>query len=367
MLAAIGAAESRPPVLSVPYFHEDAAVPAVEAVLYGLGLHVLGMLPVQPLAMGRAEFSPLIRPLRHDDPLAAADAAKGAQHLSSGSLRRRRFVPMAVGVAPAGRTAVPLRRAVRRKDLAADRAFRFPFHCSLDLPVHAKVELVRVFIVVADGFFHVQVHIGALAELVGEAEADVVPRALVFIGRAEEACGVAGFNVLIAEEFMEHVGLDVEGALFADVLTEAETDAANQAVDSIELDVRILARRVVSIGDVSVLDLSLKLDVPVVAQVFLAAVFGTGRVHEVAVIADNFFAESSRVQLEIVGQSAELQDVVRVMAFIAQPRVIEPDAAAAYVAFTGYVLVVRRAAHVVNRHALTMFAVFTVVHPRIVA
>ena len=60
LLAAIGAAESRPPVLSVPYFHEDAAVPAAEGVLYGLGLHVFGMLPVQPLAVGRAELRPLI-------------------------------------------------------------------------------------------------------------------------------------------------------------------------------------------------------------------------------------------------------------------------------------------------------------------
>ena len=300
LLAAIGAAESRPPVLSVPYFYEDAAVPAAEAMLYGLRLHVFGMLPVQPLAVGRAEFPPLVRPLGHDDQLAAADAAEGTQRLSAaGSLRRRRFVPMAVGIAPADGAAVSLRRAVRRKDFAADRALRFPFHRSLDLPVHAEVELIRVFVVVADGFFHVQVHIGALAELMGEAEADVVPRAFVFVGRAEEACGVAGFDVLVAEEFMEHVSLDVEGALFADILTEAEADAANQAVDGVELDVRILARRVVGVGDMSVLDLSLGLDVPVVAQVFLAAVFGAGRVHEVAVVAGYFFAEGSRVQLEI--------------------------------------------------------------------
>ena len=128
LLAAIGAAESRPPVLSVPYFHEDTAVPAAEGVLYGLGLHVFGMLPVQPLAMGRAEFPPLVCPLGHDDLLAAADAAEGAQHLSSGSLRRRRFVPMAVGVAPAIRAAISLRRPVCRKHLSADGADCFPFH-----------------------------------------------------------------------------------------------------------------------------------------------------------------------------------------------------------------------------------------------
>ena len=55
------------------------------------------------------------------------------------------------------------------------------------------------------------------------------------------------------------------------------------------------------------------------------------------------------------------------MALVAQPRIVEPDAAAAYVALAGYVLVVRRTAHVVDGHALTMFAVFAVVHPRIVA
>ena len=83
LLAAVGAAESRPPVLGVPYFHEDAAIPAIEAMLYGLRLYVFGMLPVQPLAVGRAEFPPLVRTLRHDDQLAAADAAKGAQRLSA--------------------------------------------------------------------------------------------------------------------------------------------------------------------------------------------------------------------------------------------------------------------------------------------
>ena len=128
LLTAIGAAESRPPVLGIPYFHEDAAVPAAEGVLYGLGLHVFGMLPVQPLAVGRAEFSPLVRPLGHDDLLAAADAAKGAQRLSNGPLRRRRFVPMAVGIAAAGGAAILLRRPVRRKLLAADGTFRQSVH-----------------------------------------------------------------------------------------------------------------------------------------------------------------------------------------------------------------------------------------------
>ena len=126
-LAAVGAAEGRPPVLSVLDFYEDAAVPAAESVLYGLGLHVFRMLPLQPLAVGRAEFPPLIQPLRHDDLLAAAQAAEGTQRRSARWLRRC-FVPMTIGIAPAIRAAISLRRPVCRKHLSADGADCFPFH-----------------------------------------------------------------------------------------------------------------------------------------------------------------------------------------------------------------------------------------------
>ena len=64
---------------------------------------------------------------------------------------------------------------------------------------------------------------------------------------------------------MEHVGLDVEGARIADVLAEAEADAADEAVDSVELYARSLARRVVGIGHVGVLELRLRFDVPIAA------------------------------------------------------------------------------------------------------
>ena len=73
-------------------------------------------------------------------------------------------------------------------------------------------------VVNADGFFHVQVHTGALAELVGEAEADVIPRAFVFIGRVKATRIVEGADILIAQEFMKHVGLDIEGIVFAHIL-----------------------------------------------------------------------------------------------------------------------------------------------------
>ena len=130
LLAAVGAAESRPLVLGVPYVDEDAAVPAVEGILYGLGFHVFRMLPVQPLAVGRAEFSPLICPMFHHDQLAAAQAAEGTKRLSCCPLGQRHFVLMAmpVRIAPADGAAISMRRPVRHKLLAADGADCFPFH-----------------------------------------------------------------------------------------------------------------------------------------------------------------------------------------------------------------------------------------------
>ena len=200
LLAAVGAAEGRPLVLGVPYVDEDAAVPAVEGILYGLGLHVFRMLPVQPLAVGRAEFSPLICPMFHHDQLAAAQAAEGTKRLSCCPLGRRHFVLMAmpVRIAPADSTAILLRNAVGYKGFAADRAYCFPLHCSLYLPVHADVELIRVFVVIAEGLFYVEEHVRPLAELMGEAEAHVVPGAFVFVGRIEAARFVEGADILIA-------------------------------------------------------------------------------------------------------------------------------------------------------------------------
>ena len=200
LLAAVGAAEGRPLVLGVPYVDEDAAVPAVERILYRLGCHVFRMLPVQPLAVRRAEFPPLICPMLHHDQLAAAQAAEGTQRLPGCPLRRRRFVLMAVPVriAPADSAAILLRNAVGYKGFAADRAYCFPLHCSLYLPVHADVELIRIFVVIAEGLFHVEEHVRPLAELMGEAEAYVVPGTFVFISRVEAARIVEGADILIA-------------------------------------------------------------------------------------------------------------------------------------------------------------------------
>ena len=68
----------------------------------------------------------------------------------------------------------------------------------LDFPVHADVELVRIFVVIAKGLFHVEEHVRPLAELMGEAQAYVVPGAFIFVRRIEAARIVEGADILIA-------------------------------------------------------------------------------------------------------------------------------------------------------------------------
>ena len=127
-LAAVGAAEGRPLVLGVPYVYEDAAVPAIEAMLYGLGLYVFGMLPVQPLAVSRAELDPPVCRFRHPHQLAAFQAAEGTQGFFFP--RRTAVVVDAVPVriTAAVGAAVFLRDSVRFKFFAANGTYGFPFH-----------------------------------------------------------------------------------------------------------------------------------------------------------------------------------------------------------------------------------------------
>lgn len=123
LYAAVGAAEGGSPVLCFRDGHRPAALPAGKGTHHGLARGVLRVLPIQPLAAGRAEFYPFVGAVRHGDDRPAAQAAEGAHRLSAGSLRRRGFVPMAAGGA-----AIGLRRPVRRKLLAADGTFRQSVH-----------------------------------------------------------------------------------------------------------------------------------------------------------------------------------------------------------------------------------------------
>ena len=194
----IGTAKSRPAVFGLCDNDGSAALPALKGARHRLARSVLRVLPVQPFAAGRAEFYPFVGVTRHDDDRPAAQTAEGAQRLSSCRMDGRRFVPMAIGVPAAEAAAVPLRRPIGCKLLAAHGAYRLPFHQRSDLPVHADVKLIRVFVVIAEGLFHVEEHVRSLAELMGEAEAYVVPGAFIFVRRIEAARIVEGADILIA-------------------------------------------------------------------------------------------------------------------------------------------------------------------------
>ena len=126
--AAGGAAKGNPPVVGIGDFHISSAVSAVKGVAYGLGFDFFRVFPVQPLAMGRAEFRPPVRRLGHPHQLAAFQAVKGPQ----GFLFPRRpaviVYAVPVGVAPAVIAAVFLRDSVRFKFFAANGTYGFPFH-----------------------------------------------------------------------------------------------------------------------------------------------------------------------------------------------------------------------------------------------
>ena len=77
-LAAGQAAEGRPPVFGLAYFDEDAAVAAVKGAADDDGRHLFGMLPIEPLAVGRAELRPPVCRLRDPHETAALDTAEGA-------------------------------------------------------------------------------------------------------------------------------------------------------------------------------------------------------------------------------------------------------------------------------------------------
>ena len=137
-LAAGQAAEGRPSVLSLAHFDEDAAMAAAEGAADDYGRHLFRVLPVEPLAMGRAELCPPIRRLCDPHEAAAFDTAKAAQGL--GVFRRPHMVVHAVpvGVPSAVGTAVFLRHPVGQEFLSTDGAYSRPLH-RLTLPSPAVI------------------------------------------------------------------------------------------------------------------------------------------------------------------------------------------------------------------------------------
>ena len=72
-------AKGRPFVFRLRYLYEGSAVAASEGSADDDGADLLGMLPVQPLTVSRAEFNSAVCRLCHPHQLAAFQAAEGAQ------------------------------------------------------------------------------------------------------------------------------------------------------------------------------------------------------------------------------------------------------------------------------------------------
>ena len=68
--------------------------------------------------------------------------------------------------------------------------------------VQSDIDLVRVLIVISEGVFHVEEHVAVLTHAVREAEAHVVPRAFIVVGRGKHARAVYGADALVAQEFI---------------------------------------------------------------------------------------------------------------------------------------------------------------------
>ena len=137
-LAAGQAAEGRSPVFGLAHFDESAAVAAMEGAADDYGRYLFGMLPIEPLAMGRAELRPPVRRLCDPHETATLDTAEAAQGL--GVFRRPHVVIHAVpvGVPPAVGAAVFLRHPVGEEFLTADGAYSRPLH-RLTLPSPAVI------------------------------------------------------------------------------------------------------------------------------------------------------------------------------------------------------------------------------------
>ena len=72
-------AEGRPFIFRLRHFYEGSAVAALKGSPNDDGADLFGMLPVQPLAVSRAELDPPVCRLGHPHQFAAFQAAEGAQ------------------------------------------------------------------------------------------------------------------------------------------------------------------------------------------------------------------------------------------------------------------------------------------------
>ena len=129
-LPAFGAAKGHAPILRFRDFYKSSAISAAKGSTDRLCCYALrlGMLPVQTLAVRRAELCPFILCASHADDLAAVQTAKRPQHLSfgRGGIIINRTMP--VRPQPTDCTAIFLRHPDSGKFLAANWADCRPVH-----------------------------------------------------------------------------------------------------------------------------------------------------------------------------------------------------------------------------------------------
>ena len=205
----------------------------------------------------------------------------------------------------------------------------------MEAPGHAGVEFPFIVVGAVEVPFEFEPQAAVVAEFGRNAGADVVPRIVMGLIEAQAFQAVHRGQVegAVPGKFMEDVGLEVPSLVGVDVTAEAESQAADEAVDAVEvLADAVMGPEVVSV-DVRILELTLGLDVPRIAQCFLAAPFDAGLLVPGTKGALRFVTvEESRRPFGI--QSANAADDVEVVALLTEPGLIEAARVALVLALT---------------------------------
>lgn len=148
----------------------------------------------------------------------------------------------------------------------------------MEAPGHAGVEFPFIVVGAVEIPFEFEPQAAVVAEFGRNAGADVVPRIVIGLIEAQafQAVNRGQVEGAVSGKFMEDVGLEVPSLVGVDVTAEAESQAADEAVDTVEvLADAVIGPEVVSV-DMRILELALRLDVPPIIQGFLAAPFDAG-------------------------------------------------------------------------------------------
>lgn len=194
----------------------------------------------------------------------------------------------------------------------------------MEAPGHAGVEFPFIVVGAVEVPFEFEPQAAVVAEFGRNAGADVVPRIVMGLIEAQAFQAVHRGQVegAVPGKFMEDVGLEVPSLVGVDVTAEAESQAADEAVDAVEVLMNTVAGPEVGPVDVSILKLALGLDVPRIAQFFLAAPFDAGLLVPGPEGALRGFAvEKSRRPFAVNLSNAA--DDVEIMALLTEPGLIE--------------------------------------------